>query len=307
MFVKRLLITGLVILLIFITAIYFFIPSTLTVQNVTAIKCNPIGSSRIITDWRKAFYIHTDTSFSLNGYSYSVVKKFSNGADFLIINDNHFYATKALLLPHSPDSSSLIWTTICKTGNNPIARVKAYFRLIGLKKNLNICTQQLASYLSTDSNIYRYKISYTTLTDTFLVSIKHTFSAFPSIDDVYKMIDQLKKYAKEQGAKQTNYPMLNSVKTDSGFIVMAGLPVNKSLPMYGDIQPKRLSPMKDKILATEITGGEATVQDAFMQIELYMQDHSLSAPVIPFEFLITDRNKESDTSKWHTTIYYPII
>src|SRR6266487_3596951 len=40
-------------------------------------------------------------------------------------------------------------------------------------------------------------------------------------------------------------------------------------------------------------------------IEKYMDDHFLSAPAIPFEILITDRNKEADTSKWETKIFYP--
>ena len=38
-----------------------------------------------------------------------------------------------------------------------------------------------------------------------------------------------------------------------------------------------------------------------------MNDHSLSAPVIPFEYIITDRSKEPDTSKWITKICFPII
>jgi hypothetical protein len=64
-------------------------------------------------------------------------------------------------------------------------------------------------------------------------------------------------------------------------------------------------PMKDRFLKTGVTGGPLTIKKAHEAIDEYMKDHILSQPAIPFEILVTDRSKETDTSKWKTTIFYP--
>jgi hypothetical protein len=74
------------------------------------------------------------------------------------------------------------------------------------------------------------KIQHSFVVDTILISTKAMFSASPSIDQVYKMIDQLKEYTKAQGAKETGFPMVNiSVLDKTHFQTMVAIPVDKKL------------------------------------------------------------------------------
>jgi hypothetical protein len=62
-----------------------------------------------------------------------------------------------------------------------------------------------------------------------------------------------------------------------------------------------------KILVAEVKGGEQRVREAAANLQNYVDDYKLKSPAIPFESLVTDRTKETDTSKWITKLYYPIL
>jgi hypothetical protein len=61
------------------------------------------------------------------------------------------------------------------------------------------------------------------------------------------------------------------------------------------------------IFVCEVKGGPYSIDKATRQVQYYMSDHQRAAPAIPFQSLITDRRNETDTSKWITKIYYPVI
>ena len=46
---------------------------------------------------------------------------------------------------------------------------------------------------------------------------------------------------------------------------------------------------------------------AFDNFENYRSDYTILSPAIPYQLMITDRIKESDTTKWVTKFYYPIF
>lgn len=100
--------------------------------------------------------------------------------------------------------------------------------------------------------------------------------------------------------------MLNIRREDSTYFeAMVAIPVNKQLPNQGKIAFKRM--FAGIILVTEVAGGPQRIKEAFSQLQVYMQDYEYQPPVIPFESLITDRSKETDTAKWVTKIYYPVL
>jgi hypothetical protein len=65
--------------------------------------------------------------------------------------------------------------------------------------------------------------------------------------------------------------------------------------------------MGGNLLIADVKGGPNTVNDAFEEVRMYMKDHKLVAPAMPFESMVTDRYLEKDTAKWVTKIYYPIF
>ena len=289
-------------------AAYFLIPSQIDVSIAAKIGCNRNAASRIINNqWDEVLNKNLNSNNATNGYSYTVSKQLYSAANIRVNNGNADYSTDLVLLPLNHDSTLLKWSTTIRQGNNPIQKLIAYYNAYTLKQNMTEVTQQLRRFLESTQSVYHYNITHTTLTDTVLISTKILCNVYPSTAQIYALVQGLRQYINEQDAYATNYPMLNVTKTDSGFITMVGIPTSRQLPAKGNFYPKRLIPYPDKILTTQVIGGTSSILNAYRQIELYMLDHSLEAPVIPFEQMITDRSKERDTSKWVTKIFYPIV
>lgn len=298
-------------LLLLIVLPFIVIPSNLTVVNYDKVKCIPTAFARTMNTnkFLAAFINHTDSSFTLNGYTYRVSKTLYNSSDIEIKHGEDVYETSFVLIGLAQDSSMVNWVVNDKkeAGNNPIGRIVNYRKAVALKENMEAVLRNLKPFIENSTNVYGFNISHTTLTDTDLVAIKKSFKTYPDTKEIYAMVDEVKSYATMHGAQINSYPMLNVSLIDSVYETMVAIPVNKVLPALGAIVPKHLVPIRDKIITTEIHGGTATVKEAYRQVELYMTEHSLSAPVIPFEQLITDRSKETDTTKWVTRIFYPIV
>jgi hypothetical protein len=84
------------------------------------------------------------------------------------------------------------------------------------------------------------------------------------------------------------------------------MPLNKKLPGTDSISVKQML-KNGNILVTEVTGGKNTIEYALKQIEKYISDHQRSIVAIPFQSLETDRLTVTDSTKWITKIYYPVI
>jgi len=140
-----------------------------------------------------------------------------------------------------------------------------------------------------------------------LVSDKESFSHYPTTEDVYAIVSRLRNYIRQAGAKELFSPMLNIKKTDStNYTAQVGLPVDKALPGKDDITSKWM--MKGgNILSAEVTGGQKQIEEAQKQMELYIMDYQRAIIAIPFQMLITDRTKETDSTKWITRLYYPVV
>jgi hypothetical protein len=90
------------------------------------------------------------------------------------------------------------------------------------------------------------------------------------------------------------------------FESMIGLPVKNIIPETNDIRIKRM-PYGGNMFAADIKGGLYTIQKGFDDLNTYLIDSKRTSPAIPFELMVTDRSKETDTAKWITRLYYPIM
>jgi hypothetical protein len=57
----------------------------------------------------------------------------------------------------------------------------------------------------------------------------------------------------------------------------------------------------------EVKGGPHRIRACQEAVEAYVKDHRIQSPAMPFQRMITDRQREADTSQWITTINYPIF
>jgi hypothetical protein len=119
------------------------------------------------------------------------------------------------------------------------------------------------------------------------------------------MISDLKTYINNKSVLQTNPPMLNVMQNSGIFKTMVAIPINKSIPNTDKFIIKKM--VAGKILITETKGGPANAEATIKKVELYMDDYNLLSPAISFQSLVTDRLKETDSTKWITKIYYPVM
>lgn len=313
---KKIFIGVFIFLFLIVVSIFFLIPNQLIVSKIVIAKANQSSVFRLLSDKNKwpqwwpgtvrapsnGNYLH------YNGFDYQLAELLYNRLRITIVNNNTPITSYISLIPIHLDSVALEWKCVLYTGFNPIQKIRQYQKAKAIKSNMADILNHLASYVADDKNIYGFSIRHTTLKDTVLVAAKIVTNHYPTTEVIYGLVKKLKEYIASEGAEEVNYPMLNVYKKDSvTYQTMVGIPTNRELKNSGAIFSRRLVPIKNKILTTEVRGGPATVAQGYTAITNYMNDHQLSAPVIPFEYMVTDRSKVKDTTQWITRIYYPII
>ena len=99
--------------------------------------------------------------------------------------------------------------------------------------------------------------------------------------------------------------MLNAApEKDGRFRVMVAIPVDRYLKGNAAVSGRRF--ISWKILRGETKGGAASAEQALAQLKQYMSDIQRTAMSIPFQSLVTERDREADTSKWVTRVVVPV-
>lgn len=296
-------------------SIYIFIPGDIKFSSVVLMKANSSALLRTLSNqsaWINSFekkkpLNSNDTgkiNFNYKDDLYTIEKVLMNTSEVSIANEEIKVNTLINSIPVNDDSVAVEWAGSIHAGFNPVNRIKFYSYAKSLKSDMKNILVSLKTYLETKGMAYGLDIKEQRVTDTVLISTKQNYRTFPTTNEIYGLINDLKKYISQQGAKETNPPMLN-IQKDSGYYrTLVAIPVDRQLPETYKFAFKRM--VAGKILVTEISGGYSTAIAAMKQMDLYLNDHHLSAPAIPFQSLVTDRSAEPDSSKWITKIYYPI-
>ena len=311
---KKILLIIILIILLATFLVYVFIPHTITVSSIVYANNNSTSVLRGLhndTAWAQWFpgKRTNKNTLSYNNQIYKPgLKTYTSNAVVISDNNNKSYPSEINVLPISFDSSAIQWQLQFTASNNPFKRIQQYQSAKKIKYNINTLLDSFKQFISYAKNIYGFDIKYTTLTDTALVSIRTVIHEYPSTDMIYKMIDQLKQYIKQQHAIEHNYPMLNITKQrDSNYEVSVGIPTNILLQGNELIKPKRMMMIKNKTLVTEVIGDTGIIKKALAATADFMRDNQLAPPVIPFQQLVTDRSKLKDSTKWVTRIFSPIM
>jgi hypothetical protein len=309
---KKILLVVFILLILCLAAVYIFIPARINVSSTSFVSCIQKNVAMSLNDpgkWRQWWpdqKARSGDSFFYKGYSYRVTNRFTDGAEIQLATDKEEITSQIVVIPLGKDSSAVEWKTSLDAGANPFKRITQYSKASRLKDNTQEILSSLLNFAAKTENIYGFHIERTTFTDTILAATRFSTSAFPTTETIYQAIDKLKEKIKREGAEEKDFPMLNIMQTDSGhFESMIAICIDKLIKAEGNMFISRMVPMKDRFLKTEVTGGPSSIKSAHIAIENYMNDRFLSAPAIPFEILVTDRRKESDTTKWNTTIFHP--
>ncbi len=316
---KKILVALLVFLGLTLIVIYIFIPADIEFKKVVLIKVNQVNASKFIVDennwhewWpkekRKPDQGETHTSGSQHfykNYQYIVNWKMLAGDSIIIKNKSVVFKSMLYLFPINKDSFAVQWQGKAAATNNPLSRIENYVRGKKIETSIEELFDSLKPFLENKDNLYGFKIKQEMVKDTALIATRFSSRAYPTTNEIYDAIKNIKTFILNSGAKETNYPMLHVVPENGDFKTMVAIPVDRVIAGNNEFLNKRM--VAGKILITEIRGGVYTADAALKTIERYMDDYHLNAPAIPFQSLITDRSKEPDTAKWITRIYYPVM
>jgi hypothetical protein len=299
---KKWIIALCVLIVLSVIGIYLLIPSNLSVSTVRGLNCTANGTFRTLSDqskWTKWLPPSFDTN------KYTIDNRLVNTLHITIHSEIDSIKSIIQLLPFSPDSTIIQWQCEIPTSNNPFNRIQRYQKAVAIKNDMDEILDHLRSFVEKPQNIYGFDIQRTTFTDTLLMATKTTLKNYPTIPETYQLINSLKTHIAQKNALQTGDPMQNVTPLDSNqFQVMVALPVNKVLADAQPFFPRRMIP--GSFMKAEVKGGPQTIKEALRQMQLFFSDHRKTAMAIPFEYLVTDRMAEPDTSKWITRIYAPV-
>lgn len=309
---KKLFWLFLLLITLIVAGIFYFIPTTLTISSATSIHgpaarvTELLASNESLGRWWPEKKKDTVSPLTINNQSFNVT-----GSSYNLVEVTAGFREGPLkgriqLAGIRPDSTVAEWTYQTTTGYNPIKRFLDYQAAVSLKENLNSLLLALKNYAEKKENIYGMNIEKLTVKDTVLVATRSHFDHLPTTPEIYGLIVKLRDYIHSENAFETNYPMIHLDADDKNeFNIMVAIPTNRLLKGKGDIELKRM--VMGNILVGQFTGGSSRMMEAFSQMEQFKSDYHFTTIAIPFAQLVTDRTKETDSTKWVTTICLPVL
>lgn len=298
-------------ILVIVIGLYFFIPGNKTITFQTIAGSTEDGVSRIMLDknnmqqWWPGEK-KNDSLYSYKDCTYMVNKIIADGIEATIFNDKDSTKGNLLIIGAGNDSVQLQWTSTFIFSKNLVKKIVQYRHYSSIKNNIESLLTDIKKYFDNEKNIYGLEVEKQKVTEASLVATRESFNHYPSTQEIYGLINLLKKYIREKGGEENNFPMLNVHTEDSVmYEAMAAIPTKTDLPSEGKFALKKM--VLGNILMAEVKGGIYTITNGEQQLKNYVSDHKKIAPAIPFQSLVTDRSQEVDTSKWITRLYYPIF
>lgn len=298
-----------------VASVYLIIPSNLVVSSVTPMYTNYTSAVEYASNenqWGKWWpgkleKVGDKTMATYNDITYHIVGKSYNNTQIALEYNKETTIVNLAVAGFNHDSIKVICQYNDTARMNPLTRISRYNRAVYIKQNIQEIMQKLQFFLEKSSNIYGYNIISTMVKDTALMTTKTYINHAPSTADVYILVNQLRNHIVQHGGTIVNAPMMNVTKeSETSYKLMVAIPVNHGLPETNTIQLKRM--VIGRILESDsIKGGPSTIDHSFKMFEKYFSDFKHTSPAIPYQQILTDREKETDTTKWVTRFYYPIF
>lgn len=297
---------------IIIAAAYILLSEKPVIAQDLSIDTSDVIAAKFLTTtsgwdkWWPGIKI-SDKQYSFQDARISIEKMTNSSTYLKLQKDNLTFNGEISCFADAEGSVKFKWDAIDQSDTGFPSRLINYFKTRTAENQVAEILLSLKHFLEDEKNAYGYKIYLNHAKDTVLLVSAGTYPAYPSLQAVYNTVETLKQQADNQGAKQTNFPMLNVTQTDAHeYQVNVALPINKRISPVQRTSINNI-PKGGNLLVADVRGGQNTVNNALAQMKIYMKDHRLVSPAMPFQSLITDRIAQRDTSKWITKIYYPIL
>jgi hypothetical protein len=272
------------------------------------VDCPPDAVSRLfLNPDRRAKWLpgknSTDSSFEWEGKKFVIQKVLLNGFSATEINEKNvidFSFTPAL------KNQTQFYVTMTEGGTDHfLSRIyKAITK--PLKKSGEQFLLNVTTFFNASKNVYGVEIIKGRVEMINWVSTMKEYDHFPSNSEVYLVIDTLEKFLSGKQIALLGQPILNIRPLDEKYFqLMTAVPVKNPIESTHLFKNKTMAP--GFLMKADVLGGWTKVAEAEIEMGNYLRDNHKQSPAIPYQQLITDRRKETDSTKWVTQINYPVF
>ncbi len=305
-----------IVLSIFVFLVISFLavkllPTTKTVAQSVIVECPIDALTRNISNpiyWNKWWPGKklNDSSYSFNGKTIQIKTVLLNGFNAQTETDGKQIQIALQAISTSSFTSQINITTQYEFSTNVFTKLSQYLSFSKDKSEYNQFLSQLQSVFSSTEKTYGFIIEKQKVPNSSYISLKQSFKHSPTTEEIYSMVQELERYIELQNSKAMNSPILN-IHTDDNkeFEAMVAIATVRDLPSTDKYFPKNM--MLGNIMVAEVKGDRKMIDSCNQAMKYYISDYRKSSPAISFERLITNRLTEKDSTKWVTTINYPIF
>ena len=306
---KKIFFTILVLLILAFSVIQFIIPEKIRITGSNNIELSPLSLQRGITNqnnWKHWFPANPDSGSASREITVTPLQKNISSIKIKVqIKDASFTGSIGNL---SGDEEEKLFYSLeaDQESTGPVSRIDQYLKARKVKRHLETVLEKMESFLSDNKNIYGFPLRIGKVKDSTLISAKITTSGYPQTGEIYGLIHELHKYIAQQNGVIRDSAMLNVFPLQGNeHQVMVAFPLLRDIPSNEKFTIKKM--ILGNLLQTEVKGGPHTIQKGEQALQNFMNDYRRESPAIPFQSLITDRRKVTDTALWVTRLSHPVF
>ncbi|MFM7358097.1 MAG: hypothetical protein ACKO1T_05910 [Sediminibacterium sp.] len=302
-------ILGLLIVVGIAAGLIFLSRNNLKTYSISGtVDCPPDAVSRLFLNAdQRAKWLpganKTDSSFEWEGKKYTIEKLLLNGFYAIDLNEKNiieFSFTSALKnqtqfnVIATEGAQGNFFSRIAKAISKPVKKTAEGFLL------------KVTTFFSETKNVYGIDIIKGRVENFNWISAMRNFDHLPATPEVYTVIDTLEKFLAAKQVAILGQPILHIRPLDEKtFQLMTAVPVEKPIEPTELFKNKTMT--QGFLMKVNVSGGWLKVALAEKELENYLRDNHKQSPAIPYQQLITDRRKQTDSTQWVTQINYPVF
>ncbi|MCX8474031.1 MAG: hypothetical protein ORN85_10340 [Sediminibacterium sp.] len=304
---KRPLIYLIIILLIIVIGGYIYLPKQLTISSAGILKTPYFGILRNIQDtqiFKTLGFINSNKNESIK-LSYKLENINYDGSHFVINSPYSQTPLNGSIIEFRNDSSLIYLSQQYSKTYQPLKVFYNYFKAVHEKQKQEQLIDSFELYLNNLEYLYGIKPQFDTVRYTEFISDNTEFNTRPTTAQIYQLINPLQQYILNNKIKILTPPMLNlrALENNKYFVQVAfGIDTLKISPFR--YKPKKM--IKGNLLTATVKGDYLAVDKSLQSLEKFIRDSKMSSPAIHFQYLISNRLEQTDSSQWITIINYPI-
>ncbi len=297
---RKIILSVLAILLLSLTAVYLFIPSQILIkgsQMVYQPSSSVIRGMMQTSRWSE--WIPKDISIKATSSLVATIQT--------ELTQDAIQVPVLFSIEDGTGKNALIGyeTSIDNNQWSPIARIQYYLFAKKIQNKLDRVLAAAVSYYNESKGVYGFDIVETKVKDSSYLALDQILNDTPSIEQIYQMVSKLEQYVNSKNGRAIGAPMVNITRMDEKEVyIQVAIPLERDINVSDGFTIKKM--VLGNLLSVKVQGDQAKVDQAFEATKQYINDKQKTSPAIPFVIYNTNRLLEKDSSRWVSTINYPI-